>query len=474
MKCNKCGKDVLDRSVPCPHCSYRVPKVIKEAKEMKESKDSHNTLIEFPSNSRNSDWRAELSERVRQVKERRNMQEARGRLQAELEAAQQRYQQTAQPAPAPATVTNLNINQHKNNVDNNSDDDPDRHPHPVIEAALKRARRASEVAGKRQMITPGSSSAATAAKLAPQVQVQAQAQTQPQIQNQPQMQTQSLARPRTATAPLTEPLKFEVPEVEQRLAQALSVESVASNIAPQVTKSVAPSNRLPAIESFINLSEDENADFLEIAQQQNLENAPFNAGMVALDEASERQYVSDYQLDQLDQLEHHDASKERPVRVIKESDTGSNYLDELIAVCEQNLSNDPANYSQHFIALVVDLLISVVAAAPFWAICYGFKINLHDHHTLMMLGSVSLFITIFYLTSTVMMLSRTFGMMFVGTHVINSNNGTVPSLLQSMMRSIGYFLSIGLAGFGLIWIFVDKENRGLHDIISSTQVVRDY
>src|SRR5687767_15613878 len=57
--------------------------------------------------------RAELSERVRQVKERRNLEEVRGRLQAELEAAAQRYQQAGyqQQAGSPPAANLQNAGQ---------------------------------------------------------------------------------------------------------------------------------------------------------------------------------------------------------------------------------------------------------------------------------------------------------------------------------------------------------------------------
>jgi uncharacterized RDD family membrane protein YckC len=433
MRCVRCGKEQSDRSIHCPYCGNRLQRDSREANETATAETVRPTLIEFPTTPQRNvgrqqvgrpltagsqtglDWRAELSERVKQVKQRRNIEEARGRLQAELEAAAQRYQQSAQ------TITSVQETLPSDNLSAQPAEGPSavpsavlerveadtHHPNPIIDAALRRARRATETVVKRQQLSASLATAA-APKIPPQVQI---------------------TRPKPAEAAL--------PITEQEPSSPAEPDLLPSDITEPAT--------VPTLTSTEGIE------------------TPSSPATVA---------ESRPRLVEVGQLAT--PSGERPTRVIKESEDGPNYLDELIAICEQNLSNDHARYSQRAVAAVIDLFATLLFTLPYWAISYAMGVNFTDPRVLILLGTATLIIALIYLTLAIRTSARTLGMIFVGTRVIDSNTGAQPSLLQALLRSFGYILSIASIGIGFLFMFLDRERRGLHDLISGTSVVRDY
>jgi uncharacterized RDD family membrane protein YckC/predicted nucleic acid-binding Zn-ribbon protein len=449
MKCVKCGKEQAEKSLHCVNCGERL---FKDGKDLKDQAEAlRPTLLEFPAAAPRSadkqtrsaasmaaaypaDWRAELSERVRQVKERRNLQEARTRLQAELEAAAQRYQQTNAPAPPAQPLANLKAAMVA--TEPMLEVDIDRHPNPIIDAALRRARRASEAAGKKQL-SVGNLAAAAAPKIPPQVQ------TQPVV-----------AKPKPAPTAMVEAEKApSLPVFDLSLELMAQDETLlVSRIEPAIVAPPPPAPLPPApLQDDIPITE-----------------MKFESKVI------ENRTIEDTRA-RLMELENFELPKEsRPVRVIRECDDGPNYLDELIAVCEQNLTNEYARYSQRLIAGIFDLFVIALSSGAFWATTYAVGVNLLDHRVLYLLSGATLVIALLYLTFTLTFVSRTFGMTFVGTRVIHANTGMPPSFFQSFLRSFGYILALAPAGLGYVSMFIDREHRGLHDIISGTSVIRDY
>jgi uncharacterized RDD family membrane protein YckC len=432
MRCVRCGKEQLDRAIQCPYCGNRLQRESKETNETAATETSRPTLIEFPATQQrsanrnsaekrsptvgpmNGDWRAELSARVKQVKERRNLEEARGRLQAELEAAAQRYHQAnAQPIVNihPAMPNESMAGQAAETVDRPETEG--RHPNPIIDAALKRARRATEVAIKRQQVAT-----AAAPKMPPQV-----------LQ----------AKPKQAEIAMALPEQEQLTTVQPEQAPAIEIKRIEKPV--------------PVISQKLD------------AAAESSEINPFPSPTPVLD-ARPRLLESKQPTPSV--------AEQRPIRIIKESDAGPNYLDELIVICEQNLSNEHARYSQRTVAAVIDLSAVALFSSPYWLISYAMNVNFTDEKVLILLGSATLAIAIIYLTLATRMSARTLGMIFVGTRIINTNTGAPPSSFQALLRSFGYILSTAVLGLGFLWMFLDREKRGLHDLISGTSVVREY
>jgi uncharacterized RDD family membrane protein YckC len=521
MKCNKCGKEQSDKAVVCPYCGFRFIKEIT-----KEAPLERSTLIEFPSSSNksqrnnptsvtsaNSDWRAELSAKVRQVKERRNMQEARGRLQAELEAAAQRYQQANQSSLAStALVSSLPP---INNATSNLDLESDRPSNPVIEAALKRAQRASEIAVKTQIPTMGNASIGQKIGTLPNTQTLPQTQTVAKSTNAlTEVMPNQVASVNNVSTKLVDS-DNEAEDEQDILSKITNVSNLSnldnpSSLTSKFDKIERDTLSIPSSPRIIStlpktlststvgatavamaplvIDEEEIVESHLLTQYvPSTEYIPSTEYVPVTEEINLPENEKNFPLEQLEQLEQPEALKQlveneeqkeqkTTVRVIKESEAGPNYLDELIAVCEQNrsLSSDAANASQRLIAATIDLIIIATASSIFWGSSYTLGINLTDERILTILGATSIFVGLIYLTMMVFVSARTFGMMFVGTRVINSNTKESPSILQAFLRAVGYFLSVGFLGLGFAWMFLDHERRTLHDVVSGTFVVRDY
>ena len=89
------------------------------------------------------------------------------------------------------------------------------------------------------------------------------------------------------------------------------------------------------------------------------------------------------------------------------------------------------------------------------------------------------FLTIFtivsflYLTTTVGLFGKSFGMHLFSLEMIHSNGEEYPSFNQSAVSSSLYLLSVASLGAGFITCLFDDERRAVHDIVSETIIVRE-
>lgn len=64
------------------------------------------------------------------------------------------------------------------------------------------------------------------------------------------------------------------------------------------------------------------------------------------------------------------------------------------------------------------------------------------------------------------------GKMLLRMKIIDEKTGNLPSFRQSLLRSFGYILSLLPFCLGFIWIYFDKRNRGWHDYLAGTSVIK--
>lgn len=69
--------------------------------------------------------------------------------------------------------------------------------------------------------------------------------------------------------------------------------------------------------------------------------------------------------------------------------------------------------------------------------------------------------------------SATPGKMLLRLRIIDGKTGNEPTPRQSVIRYVGYFLSILPLGIGLAWAAFDHKKRGWHDFLAETEVIRD-
>jgi uncharacterized RDD family membrane protein YckC len=68
--------------------------------------------------------------------------------------------------------------------------------------------------------------------------------------------------------------------------------------------------------------------------------------------------------------------------------------------------------------------------------------------------------------------SATPGKMAISCIIVDAKTGSKPTIGQSILRYIGYFVSTIPLGLGLLWVGWDKRKQGWHDKIAGTVVIR--
>ncbi|MFV8816779.1 RDD family protein [Haliea sp. E17] len=65
------------------------------------------------------------------------------------------------------------------------------------------------------------------------------------------------------------------------------------------------------------------------------------------------------------------------------------------------------------------------------------------------------------------------GKMALRLKILDAKTGRPPSVQQSVLRYLGYFVSTIPLCLGFLWVGIDTRKRGFHDMIAGTVVVRD-
>ncbi|WP_297482742.1 RDD family protein [uncultured Photobacterium sp.] len=68
--------------------------------------------------------------------------------------------------------------------------------------------------------------------------------------------------------------------------------------------------------------------------------------------------------------------------------------------------------------------------------------------------------------------SATPGKMVIKAQIVDANTGNNPSVKQSVIRYLGYFVSTIPFGLGLMWAGWDKRKQGWHDKLANTVVIK--
>ena len=67
---------------------------------------------------------------------------------------------------------------------------------------------------------------------------------------------------------------------------------------------------------------------------------------------------------------------------------------------------------------------------------------------------------------------QTPGMIALGLRILKESDGTKPGLGRSILRYVGFFISMLVLFIGLIWAAFDPRKQGWHDKIAGTVVVK--
>lgn len=136
--------------------------------------------------------------------------------------------------------------------------------------------------------------------------------------------------------------------------------------------------------------------------------------------------------------------------------------------------DDYAPLAMRFNAGLFDFIIgsflSVLLIAPF-VLLGGSWLSLGGFFAFLVTFSIVMFI---YLTASIGLFGRTFGMRIFSLELIDAENEDYPSLHQAAVSSSIYLLSVAFGGIGFLTLPFNEEKRAVHDLVSGTIIVREF
>lgn len=132
-----------------------------------------------------------------------------------------------------------------------------------------------------------------------------------------------------------------------------------------------------------------------------------------------------------------------------------------------------ASLSARATGAVLDLVIVAFISSPFAAVIELTNSNWSSGVVKAALCSIFVVVMFLYLTASFALAGRTMGMSFVSLRVANAGTGSCPTTKQAVRRTLAYMLSLAPFGLGALYALFDAETRALHDYLSRTVVVRE-
>ena len=137
---------------------------------------------------------------------------------------------------------------------------------------------------------------------------------------------------------------------------------------------------------------------------------------------------------------------------------------------------DSYNYAGFWIrtgAWIIDSILILLITMPLIYAIYG---GSYFYYEEMILGVPDFLISyVFPFVATILFWiykSATPGKMVVKLKVVDAKTGNPPSVQQSIIRYIGYFISTLPLFLGFIWVAWDRKKQGWHDKMAGTVVIR--
>ena len=398
---------------------------------------TNSTLIEFPGVNRNRPaWRKELSERFREIQQRRMREAALEGKGAQSHAAEQAEAEYTRAAPRekPTEPTKqLGLAPTPNEQEMN----------PIVAAALRRIERARRESPPLARQGSGRGHAATAAarvveEQAEQFAEQAPAQHVKRNENSGAQAKRAAQRAeridaegtpaRPSTLAVVPPKQS--PKSEPAIVEETSVTAEAKSSAHVAAPAEVEKKTSPSVETTTHVAAQ--------AQAQSASRQPRHISGVIDDFYLERQG-----------------------------------LDPLPKVVKPEVSyDDRAPRVRRLAAAFADLLVVAFLCAPFAAAIELTIGNWGDPRVFGSMGGIVAVVMFLYHTCSVALAGRTWGMALCSLRVVDSRTALVPTTGQGARRALVYILSLATAGLGLLYSLFDAEGRTAHDILSGTVIVK--
>ncbi|MCA1564505.1 MAG: RDD family protein [Acidobacteria bacterium] len=370
------------------------------------------TLIEFPGVPPKPQWRKELSERVREIQQRRALEAAHEAGDSAPHSSHTPYSTIDDPtsdvisgATAEASAPPLGLVPPPPVAPQ---------PNPLVVAALKRIERARQSNPPPPVTRASRGGAATAAAVAHVVEENYQA------------------------APETELIHGHAvsPAVEAQSGQAAAIDEVeqpveaARNAPPPLA--IVPPAPTPT----------KTAEAGETTQTRARRHIPVVADEASLSRMEEQMHAA--------LLANHTETPEKNSTV-----------------------DDHAPVSKRLAGGIIDLLVVGFASTPFAAIIELTSGNWADTRVAASMGGIVVVLMFLYLMAATALAGRTWGMSLVSLRTVDAQTGMSPTTGQCVRRAAGYMLSLATLGLGLLYALFDAEGRAAHDHLSGTIVIAD-
>lgn len=469
MQCAVCSEEIPEALDGCPQC--RTAQAASHAAEVADEPDAPthahkadapamtdnsnvttrtaqspngSTLIEFPGVNRPA-WRRELSERFREIQQRRARETDSDGEETPRRAPSAQTFSAPEETPAARRIAE-SASKQLGLVP--QPDAPE--PNPIVAAALARIARARASAQAQPVGRHGGRAQAAAARVVEEQVEQLEEAVAPTPQPTPLVVVQPKQVPKpepTPQAPEPEPAAARVeaaePEAPARKtsARAVVTEETAAPVVEPVRKSAEPVRKSEVVRAKA-----------EVAPPASL--APTQAVADVVEQDGSRQ------------PRHIDG-------VLDEFWLERQGIELLPKVAENELTyDDRAPRVKRLTAAFVDLFVVAILAAPFAAAIELTISNWGDQRVWGSMALIAGLVMFLYHTCSVALAGRTLGMRLFGLQAVDAHKASVPTTGQCMRRAFVYMLSLATAGLGILYSLFDAEGRTAHDILSGTVVVR--
>ncbi|MBA6339540.1 RDD family protein [Colwellia sp. MB02u-10] len=157
--------------------------------------------------------------------------------------------------------------------------------------------------------------------------------------------------------------------------------------------------------------------------------------------------------------------------MIKHKVSESEMTDSEITDTEQRVQY--VGFWLRFGASVIDSIILIMFTYPFLFLIYGSQ---HFDSAELVQGFSDVMITYaFPMLATILFWiykSATPGKILLQAKIVDEKTGDKPTVKQSVIRYLAYYVSLIPLGLGFFWIAWDDKKQGWHDKISGTIVIR--
>ncbi|HJR05726.1 MAG TPA: RDD family protein [Pyrinomonadaceae bacterium] len=436
MQCVVCGGSYSGSLETCPHCTANdtAPAEAFSSPEEKsmptstsqERKPQHahsasgdakgattasatSTLIEFPGVPPKPQWRKELSERVREIQQRRALEAAR-ELEASAPPQQHDYAQTAATHDDPTS----DVSAPPLGLVPPPPEAPQ--PNPLVVAALKRIERARQPNPTPPMSRSSRGGGAAAAAVAHVVEEDYQAAPEPALVHSHAVSHASDVRAEGAAV---------VDRIEK----------------PATAETARPSTPLAIVPPAPPVKTAEETAATRARTRRHIP--------VVADEAA---------LSQIEAQMHAAVLANHAVVAV---------------AAESASADDHAPVAKRIAGGLIDLLVVAFASTPFAAIIELTNGNWSDVRVAASMGGIVVVLMFLYLMAATALAGRTWGMSLVSLRTVDAETGMSPTTGQCVRRAFGYMLSLATLGLGLLYALFDAEGRAAHDHLSGTIVIAD-